>query len=115
MRSGNAATPLPDFAALHPGYEESHHTAQASTGCSSPAQQARHRDVFVDIGPMNAVTAADEAPVLALIGRRVDEPWKPGQRRGQFAAVPQHDKEAMVIHQHINGSGVESNGGSGHS
>jgi hypothetical protein len=53
------------------------------------AQQPLGADVFVNFWPVDTVTASGNLPIAALLGGGVRQPWVPGQRSRDGAAVLQ--------------------------
>lgn len=59
-------------------------------------QKTIHADVLVQIRPVNARTATDQAPPAALFGRAVNQPWKPRERYDDGAAVGKLHRDRFV-------------------
>jgi hypothetical protein len=55
-----------------------------------PAQQeADDADVLIEIGPVDALTLANESPACTLIRRGLEKPGVPGKRDGDRAPIQQ--------------------------
>ena len=63
---------------------------------SARPQERGHGDVFVGVGPMDALAAADQPPMFALLGGGVPQPWKPLQGRVEFPPVRQDDVQRQI-------------------
>jgi hypothetical protein len=63
---------------------------------SPPSQQIFYTDVFVEVWPMDAMTAADQLPVLALRGSPVGKPRVPRQWNRQRSTVREFNDERIV-------------------
>lgn len=70
--------------------------AWVAAGCSAEGEEGFDGDVFVEVGPVDADAAADEAEVGALGGGGGMEARKPGEGDGEFAAVGEGDAEGVV-------------------
>ena len=62
-------------------------------GSRGAAEEAFGGEVFVEVGPMDAVAGAGDLPVGSLGGRGVEESGVPGQGDGDAAAVGEVDDE----------------------
>src|SRR5271170_3437365 len=60
-------------------------------------KQAFSTQVFVDIGPVDAVAPARNLPVLALGGRSIEQVRVPDERHGDHAAIAQGNAERVVV------------------
>ena len=78
-------------------------------------QEAPHGDVFIDIVPVNANSAANEAPVGALGWRCPQQTWKPFKRRSYATGVGQRDNKFIVRERNVHGICHELTGQSAHS
>jgi hypothetical protein len=47
---------------------------------------------------MNAVPAADQAPISTVVWSRIYEAWKPRQRRRKLAPIGKHNDNAITGH-----------------
>ena len=74
------------------------------------AQKARHGNIFINFRPMDTMATPDEAPVLPLCGRRLQQERKPGQRCRQFAPIRQRDDQTVVRHRDIDSDRIKFNG-----
>ena len=72
--------------ALAPSFEPALERALAFLSGTS-GNQPLHAEVFVQVGPMNAFTGADQFPVVAFGPGRVDQPRIPSQRDRDGATV----------------------------
>src|SRR6266511_457316 len=63
--------------------------------CSS-SDEALDTDVFVKLGPVNPLAAADQPPRLAFLVRRVDESRIPGKWHRDRTAVTQIDGQRVI-------------------
>ncbi len=59
-------------------------------------QQMGYLNIFVQIGPVNAFTVADEMPVCPLFGGTMQQPEEPGQWNANGAVVFQRDDQFFV-------------------
>src|SRR5438132_6902731 len=59
-----------------------------------------------DIGPVNTMSAADQAPVFPLRRGCIGEARKPCEWRREFATVGQHHEDAVVHHPDIDCGGL---------
>ena len=50
------------------------------TTCWNAVEQAVRAQIFVDVGPVNAVAVANQRPVRSLGWRRIRESPRPGER-----------------------------------
>src|SRR5580704_5014888 len=82
---------------------------------SSRSKKAPDRDVFIEIGPMNALPAPDEPPMLPLPFCGLREARKPDKRGGQLASIRKSDHEPLIRYGHIDGGRIQLNGQNGHS
>jgi hypothetical protein len=73
------------------------------------AQQPFDGNVLVDIGPVDTVTTADEAPVLALGWGGVAQAGKPFQWRRKLAAIGQGYVQQMFVGGNGDCRGIKSN------
>jgi hypothetical protein len=64
-------------------------TLVALVGTSSSPQQARDRDVLVQLVLMDSNTATDETPPCPLLDCGVSETWEPFKRNGDLSTVEQ--------------------------
>jgi hypothetical protein len=55
-------------------------------------------DVLVDVGPVNAVTIANQVPVRSLGGRRVRQAPRPGQGHADRSTIDQLSDNRLVGH-----------------
>src|ERR1035438_9967348 len=60
-------------------------------------QQALGADVLVDVWPMDAVSAAGNFPIAALLGSALEQPWIPCQRDRDRAAILQADAQRAFV------------------
>src|SRR5664280_158035 len=60
-------------------------------------QQALGADVLVDVWPMDAVSAAGNFPIAALLGSALEQPWIPCQRDRDRAAILQADAQRVFV------------------
>ena len=49
------------------------------TTCGNAVEQAVRAQIFVDVGPVNAVAVANQCPVRSLGWRRIGESPRPGE------------------------------------
>lgn len=61
-------------------------------------QKPRDADVFIEIGPVDSLAAADQAPVGAFSGVSGGQAWKPSQGNGQDTAVEEFHDQQVVPH-----------------
>lgn len=59
------------------------------------SQQATDRKVFVQIGPVDANSIADQSKVIPLGGSCVKQFWKPTQRNFKFSSIHQLDDKFL--------------------
>src|ERR1700730_5199736 len=72
------------------------------------AEQAFGTEVFVQVRPMNAISAAGYFPLLALVFGRMQQLGIPSERDGDSAAVHQGDTERVRRKRNIHNSFVSS-------
>lgn len=63
---------------------------------SEAGGEAGDAEVVVQLGPVNALAAADETPIGALLGSGVRERRGPGERHGNGAAIGEIDDQSAV-------------------
>jgi len=54
---------------------------------------------------MDAMPLSDQSPVIPFLPRRVQEPWKPGERYGNRSAIAQIGAEGIRSHRDGYGNG----------
>ena len=59
-------------------------------------QQAFGAEVFIDVGPMDAVSTAGDFPVRALLRRCFGQPGIPRQGHGNTTAVHETDRQHIL-------------------
>lgn len=67
-------------------------------------QQMGYLNIFVQIGPVNAFTVADEMPVCPLFGGTMQQPGEPGQWNANGAVVFQRDDQFFVGNLYLSGT-----------
>lgn len=66
--------------------------AERASSAGKP-EEPRHRDVLVDLGPVDPDAGPDERPAAALLGRRIPQARKPLERNGQRPSILEvHDE-----------------------
>jgi hypothetical protein len=58
---------------------------------------------------VDALTVTEQLPVRTLSGRRVEQPWEPGERYADSSTVGQRHREFILGHQDILGPRVGFN------
>jgi hypothetical protein len=64
-------------------------------------QDTCNAEIFIDIGPVDALTVPEELPVRPLRGRRVEQARKPGQRHADSSAIDQRHSQLILGYQNI--------------
>ena len=64
------------------------------------AEQMRHVEIFVELGPVDAETTADALPVSTLLVRRTGQPWELRQRGADLAAILHRQVDPIVSEAH---------------
>jgi hypothetical protein len=70
-------------------------------------EQACNRNVLVDIGPMDSMSAPDQAPVPTLLVGRLAEAWKPLEWGGKLPAVGKAHDKPFVGDSNVDRRGIE--------
>src|SRR5271166_1790718 len=69
--------------------------------CRRSSKQSLGADVLVDLRPVNAVAASGNLPIAALLGGSLEQPWIPGERDRDGAAVLQAHAQRVLIERNI--------------
>ena len=69
--------------------------------CRSAAQQTFRAQVFVNVGPMDAVAGAGDLPARQLLGRGIGKTRIPRERHGYGAPVHEIDTDRISIDSHV--------------
>jgi len=69
-------------------------------------EESVNADVFIKLGPMNAVAAPDEFPLCLLGGRSVSQARVPRDRHRYGAAICQVHDQRVLGHTDTLGSGL---------
>ena len=76
--------------------------ALAFPGCPSK-EDTLNAYVFVQVWPVDTLSLADEAPVVPLLGRAMEETWKPRQRNRYSAPVIEIYNQAVFCDGNVLG------------
>src|SRR5262245_30911606 len=60
-------------------------------------QDADHRKVLIEVGPMNPLAHANQLPAVALLGGRLPETRIPVEGHSHFTSVCEHDDHALAL------------------
>ena len=66
-------------------------------------EESANRNVFVQVGPMNADAAADQPPVLSFLGRSRLENGKPVEGDADFSPIFESNAELFLGKEDVNG------------
>lgn len=72
-------------------------------GGRAAGKKASHANVFVEIGPVDAFAAPDQAPVHTLRGRAMGKTRVPGQGHADGSAVDEIDDQSLFRDRHALG------------
>lgn len=70
-------------------------------GSHRAPQETCHAEIFIDVGPVNALTITEELPVRPLRGRRVEQAREPDQRYTDSSAIDQSHCQLILGQQNI--------------
>jgi len=65
--------------------------------CRGSAKKTSRTQIFVEVGPVNAVATAAKLPLLALLRRSVKKARVPGERHRDAAAVREASSEGVLV------------------
>ena len=76
----------------------------SGTGRGCAAQQSLGTDVFVNFRPLDTVAASGNLLIAALLGGGLEQPWIPGERDRDGAAVFEAHAQRALIEGNIDDS-----------
>jgi hypothetical protein len=64
-------------------------------------QKTCHAEIFIDIGPVDALAVTKELPIRPLRWRRVEQARKPDERYADSSAIDQRHGQLILGHKNI--------------